>query len=223
MASAPRPPACVNAGAPAAQQRRAALDFLSRELRSLEIDASHSRKLEARIEALNEELLQAQQAAQMYMRRCDMLESELQRERALQANTVAEGEGVAVKGREPQPTTPSLAPATPAPRMTTSLGAAAAKLPPAPSPSACAASLPINIGQHAGSFPAAAVASAPSLTQFDDMEADVEALIQAQRALPVMPSQLASQGTGGRSVREPMRVRGGVVPGAAPVPSGQGS
>ena len=100
------------------QQRRGALDFLSRALRDLEIEAAQARAHEARAERLEDELRRAKAEAAMFSRRCDMLEHALKKERELHAS----GCGSAGAARPPksQLSTP------------TSLSAAAARLPPPP-------------------------------------------------------------------------------------------
>ena len=195
MATAPRPPACVGSGTPVAQ-RRAAIDFLSRELRGLEIEVLQTRKLEERLAALDQELNQAKAAASMYMRRCDMLETELAQERALRL-------GADIPVHQPAEVETTSA----APRTVTSLVAAAAMLPPVP---ACACDtdvspLPNVGGSGSNTWHEGAVGgSFPHAAQFDELEADVEALINAQRLLP-------SQGMSSRLARPPMRLPHGMT------------
>ena len=61
---APRPPPLVGTGPPSAQ-RRSALEFLGRELRTLEMEASHSQYLEERLEAVQAELAEARKACEV--------------------------------------------------------------------------------------------------------------------------------------------------------------
>ena len=72
-------------------QRRAALDFLSKSIRDLEIAERCSAAHEERAKRLENELRRADELAEQYLRRCNMLEAELQRERAKNGG----GEGAA--------------------------------------------------------------------------------------------------------------------------------
>jgi len=125
-ATAPKPPACVGNGPPQSQ-RRAAIDFLSRELRTLEIEASHTAQLEDRIEILEAQCKRAEQTAQMFLRRCQMLEEELKLERARKVPPVAGASSLAAAAAR----LPTLAPKGES-AIPTTLGAAAAMLPPPP-------------------------------------------------------------------------------------------
>ena len=80
-AAAPRPPAHISSAGPPAKQRRAALDFLSRELQALEIDQRVKRDLETQVGSLEEKLARSEQLNQQYLRRIQMLEQELQQAR----------------------------------------------------------------------------------------------------------------------------------------------
>ena len=186
------------------------------------MEASHSQYLEERLEAVTAELAQARKACEMHMRRCDMLEVELRRERALR-------EGGAVTDLASPPAAAeapsaalaaSAAPQAPPSSATlglgvsrlasTSLGAAAALLPPmGPSPSPSP-----SLGATA---PNAALARMESKTnaRLEGLEDSIEALIEAQRTLP-LPSA-----AGDRVARQPMTVRlpAGTTLSAQPPPS----
>ena len=74
-ATAPRPPNCVSgAGGVPAKQRRAALDFLARELQALEIDQRVKHDLENQVTSLEERLGRSEQLNEQYLRRIHMLE-----------------------------------------------------------------------------------------------------------------------------------------------------
>mmetsp|Transcript_29288 Transcript_29288/g.64160 ORF Transcript_29288/g.64160 Transcript_29288/m.64160 type:complete len:386 (-) Transcript_29288:710-1867(-) len=64
-----------------ATQRKAALDFLIREMRALEVDSRLKLQLQAQVDELQTELRRARGLAEMYCRRISMLEAELIRER----------------------------------------------------------------------------------------------------------------------------------------------
>mmetsp|Transcript_33718 Transcript_33718/g.55679 ORF Transcript_33718/g.55679 Transcript_33718/m.55679 type:complete len:328 (+) Transcript_33718:92-1075(+) len=68
-------------------KRRAALDFLGKELRQLEVEAVLKKQLEQQVESLMEELRRSQGTAAMYLRRIEMLEAELLRERSRSGST----------------------------------------------------------------------------------------------------------------------------------------
>ena len=77
MATAPRPPAFVSSAGPPARQRRAALDFLARELQALEIESRVKQDLETRVSSLERDLHRSEQLNAQYLRRIDMLEQQL--------------------------------------------------------------------------------------------------------------------------------------------------
>jgi small-conductance mechanosensitive channel len=121
-ATAPRPPAHISSAGPPAKQRRAALDFLSRELQALEIDQRVKRDLETQVGSLEEKLARSEQLNQQYLRRIQMLEQELQQARRAAAPPPADVGAAAPSS--------AAAPAGPPKLLGTSLAAAAAKLPP---------------------------------------------------------------------------------------------
>lgn len=121
-AAAPRPPAHISSAGPPAKQRRAALDFLSRELQALEIDQRVKRDLETQVGSLEEKLARSEQLNQQYLRRIQMLEQELQQARRAAAPPPADVGAAAPSS--------AAAPAGPPKLLGTSLAAAAAKLPP---------------------------------------------------------------------------------------------
>ena len=81
MATAPRPPAFVSSAGPPARQRRAALDFLARELQALEIESRVKQDLETRVSSLERDLHRSEQLNAQYLRRIDMLEQQLRHAR----------------------------------------------------------------------------------------------------------------------------------------------
>lgn len=189
-ATAPKPPPCVGNGPPQSQ-RRAAIEYLSRELRSLEIEASHTAKLEDQIEILEARCKRAEQTAQMFLRRCQMLEQELKNERA---SKEAPSTGGASSLAAAAAHLPTLAPTSTTGALT-SLGAAAATLPPPPQITA----------PPPPASPAAGVSDGqPSCTtgaDADDDDFDLDALISAQRNLPVPGAR--SEG----AAKQPLRLR----------------
>jgi len=178
----------VGNGPPPAQ-RRACIEYLSRELRALEIEASHSRALQDRVDELEARVKRAEGAAQMWMRRCDMLEAALLEERQSKGGA------------------------------SSSLAAAAALLPPPPeelprcgilpaeTPPALVPSPPTSLPPSSWSSSAASLALPPATTATtlgdEEDDFDIDALIAAQQAMPV-PKPAA--GAGGLR-REPIRVR----------------
>jgi len=181
-ATAPLPPACVgNGGSPS--QRRAALEFLTRELRSLELEANQTAKLEQHVEVLQAQLKRAEQTANMYMRRCQMLEDTLQRERSGKIAAPADsggGSGGSVSLAEAATRLPTMDPVNGG-TAPISLGAAAGMLPPPPS-----------------FIPPPDFSSTPGAAEDED---DIDALIAAQRDLPVPAARRST------ALRSPLRLR----------------
>ena len=197
-ATAPRPPACVGGAGPPSRQRRAALDFLAREFQSLEVDARLKQDLEEQVSSLEERLDRSEQLNAQYLRRIDMLEEMLRKERA--------GESAA-------------APAAGGLQAATSLAAAAAKLPLPPpplDPSDVPLATMLTLGgqqpprqQPAGSVPKATAMAVPpglfSSAGAEEDEFDIDRLIQEQRDQP-LPQQVQESATGKRA---PIAVRMG--------------
>ncbi|KAL1528202.1 hypothetical protein AB1Y20_009561 [Prymnesium parvum] len=183
-ATPPRPPTCLGNGH-ISSKRRAAIDFLARELKTLEIEASHTAHLEQQLEILQAELKQARAAAEFHMRRCDMLELQLRNERALRSQGDSEGASEAPE--------PDAAPSqeAPVPRAPISLGAAAAMLP----------AMPACMGPPNSSY------------GNDEVEDDIDALIEAQRTLPISCTEPQL-----RPARQPLRLRPGTKITDAPAP-----
>ena len=125
MATAPRPPAFVSSAGPPARQRRAALDFLARELQALEIESRVKQDLETRVSSLERDLHRSEQLNAQYLRRIDMLEQQLRHARG-EGPAPAEQEAASSGGEVFQGLATMVPP--------TSLAAAAAKLPLPPPP-----------------------------------------------------------------------------------------
>ena len=198
MATAPRPPAFVSSAGPPARQRRAALDFLARELQALEIESRVKQDLETQVSSLEHDLQRSEQLNAQYLRRIDMLEQQLLHARG-EAPAPAEREAASSGGEVFQGLSTMVPPRA---LLSTSLAAAAAKLPMPPPPLAPLAPLapfddgadaprpPRAIADQRGLFvPAAEVEE--ELQDGDDDEFDIDRLIQEQRDQP-LPQVLVS-------------------------------
>ena len=181
MATAPRPPAFVSSAGPPARQRRAALDFLARELQALEIESRVKQDLETRVSSLERDLHRSEQLNAQYLRRIDMLEQQLRHARG-EGPAPAEQEAVSSGGEVFQGLATMVPP--------TSLAAAAAKLPLPPPPlapfddGADAPQPPRAFAEQRGLFvPAAEMADAVQDGEDDDF--DIDRLIQEQRDQPL--------------------------------------
>ena len=181
MATAPRPPAFVSSAGPPARQRRAALDFLARELQALEIESGVKQDLETRVSSLERDLHRSEQLNAQYLRRIDMLEQQLRHARG-EGPAPAEQEAASSGGEVFQGLATMVPPST-------SLAAAAAKLPLPPPPlapfddGADASQPPRAFAEQRGLFvPAAEMADA---VQDDEDEFDIDRLIQEQRDQPL--------------------------------------
>ena len=181
MATAPRPPAFVSSAGPPARQRRAALDFLARELQALEIESRVKQDLETRVSSLERDLHRSEQLNAQYLRRIDMLEQQLRHARG-EGPAPAEQEAVSSGGEVFQGLATMVPP--------TSLAAAAAKLPLPPPPlapfddGADAPQPPRAFADQRGLFvPAAEMADAVQDGEDDDF--DIDRLIQEQRDQPL--------------------------------------
>ena len=181
-ATAPRPPAHISSAGPPAKQRRAALDFLSRELQALEIDQRVKRDLETQVGSLEEKLARSEQLNQQYLRRIQMLEQELQQARRAAAPPPADVGAAAPSS--------AAAPAGPPRLLGTSLAAAAAKLPPSLAPPPAG-----------GSAPAPPPARDATQEASQDDEFDIDRLIQEQRDQPL------PQGSAAAGKRAPIALR----------------
>lgn len=181
MATAPRPPAFVSSAGPPARQRRAALDFLARELQALEIESRVKQDLETRVSSLERDLHRSEQLNAQYLRRIDMLEQQLRHARG-EGPAPAEQEAASSGGEVFQGLATMVPP--------TSLAAAAAKLPLPPPPlapfddGADAPQAPRPFAEQRGLFvPAAEMADA--VQDGEDDEFDIDRLIQEQRDQPL--------------------------------------
>jgi hypothetical protein len=181
MATAPRPPAFVSSAGPPARQRRAALDFLARELQALEIESRVKQDLETRVSSLERDLQRSEQLNAQYLRRIDMLEQQLRHARG-EGPAPVEQEAASSGGEVFQGLATMVPPST-------SLAAAAAKLPLPPPPlapfddGADAPQPPRALAEQRGLFvPAAEMADA---VQDDEDEFDIDRLIQEQRDQPL--------------------------------------
>ena len=188
MATAPRPPTFVSSAGPPARQRRAALDFLARELQALEIESRVKQDLETQVSSLEHDLQRSEQLNAQYLRRIDMLEQQLLHARG-EAPAPAEQEAASSSGGEVFQGLSTMAP----PRaLSTSLAAAAAKLPMPPPPLAplspfddCAdAPRPPRSSAKARLF-VPAVEMADAVQEGEDDEFDIDRLIQEQRDQPL--------------------------------------
>ena len=197
-ATAPRPPACVGGAGPPSRQRRVALDFLAREFQSLEVDARLKQDLEEQVSSLEERLERSEQLNAQYLRRIEMLEEMLRKERA--------GESAAAPAPSGQM------------HAATTLAAAAAKLPlppppiapsDAPQPTAITLGGPSREQPPAASMPKATAAAVPPglfpSAGAEEDEFDIDRLIQEQRDQP-LPRQVQAPATGKRA---PIAVRMG--------------
>ena len=180
MATAPRPPNCVSNAGPPARQRRAALDFLARELQALEIESRVKQDLETQVSSLEHDLQRSEQLNAQYLRRIEMLEQQLLHARG--ASTPAERKAASSGG--------GAAALPPRASLSTSLAAAAAKLPTPPPPlaplddGADAPRPPRAFADHRGLF-VPAVEMADAVQDGDDDEFDIDRLIQEQRDQPL--------------------------------------
>jgi len=210
MATAPTSPRPPPRGA--CSQRRAALDFIARELRSLEVEEVLRQSLEQQVVTLQAELWQCKDLVAQQDRRIRMLEAELTSERARCGDTTPEG---VPGGSDSTPTGPN--PGGSTRPVSFSLAAAAGLLPP-PAPGnlappavfAVAASngraiRPRELTRQGKPGNPAVGSAGPGEETADEL--DIDALIQQQRELP---PAAAARAAGGRSARAPMQLPTGL-------------
>ena len=197
MATAPRPPAFVSSAGPPARQRRAALDFLARELQALEIESRVKQDLEMQVSSLEHDLQRSEQLNAQYLRRIEMLEQQLLHARG-EAPAPAEQEAASSSGGEVFQGLSTMVP--PRAALSTSLAAAAAKLPMPPPP--LAPLTPFDDGADAPRPPRAfadqrglfvpTIEVADAVQDGDDDEFDIDRLIQEQRDQPLPQAPASS-------------------------------